>query len=112
MERRRFPRVRFPCKITIYLPEEFTIITHTENVGCGGVRVLVEKRLKVSSIVGLELFVGETKPVRCKGKVVWEIEKKNPLNNQVTLFDIGLEFIDIKDVDREHIRELIDKVNE
>ncbi len=111
-EKRRFPRAKFPCKVVIYLPWEHVLVTHTENIGCGGIRVVVEEDLDVSSVVGVEVFFDNEKAIRCKGKVVWKLEVKNPLAEDVLFFDLGLEFMDIKEKDKEIIKKLIDSLLE
>jgi len=109
-EKRRFPRAKFPCKILIFLPQEHTLITHTENIGCGGVRVIIEGGLKLFSIVGLEIFITPDQPIKCKGKIVWQLKTANPLTNDILLFDVGLEFIDIKDSDKKKINTLVENL--
>lgn len=111
-EKRRFPRAAFPCKILISLPQEHTLVTHTENLGFGGVKVIVEEDLKVSSSVGLEVFIGFSKSINCKGKIVWALEVKNPLSKDIILHEIGIEFIDLSDVDKDKICQLMESIIE
>ena len=107
-ERRQFVRVRFPCQITIYLPVEKTISTHTENISCGGARVIIREDIPVSSIVGIKVFIGKTTLVNCKGKVVWRVKVNNPLEVEGDLFDTGLEFVGIEEKDREKLKTTIE----
>ena len=106
-EKRRFPRAKFPCKIVVYLPQQHTVVTHTENIGCGGVRIIIDENLEVSSVVGIEIFLDNGKVLRCKGKVVWKLEEKSPLAKDAILFDLGLEFIDMKKEDKETIKHIV-----
>jgi len=100
----------FPCKIAIYLPQEKTVFTHTENIGCGGGRIIVEDNLSLGSVVGIDIFLDSDTIIKCKGKVVWQLTNKSPLTEENMLFDVGLEFVDIKNADRETIKEAVDRL--
>ncbi|MCF7894472.1 MAG: PilZ domain-containing protein [Candidatus Omnitrophica bacterium] len=99
-ERRRFRRVSFPCKIYILTAPLHVIKCKTENIGAGGVRVLIDENLPVSTTVGLELYLSQ-KLIKCRGKVVWIVERKD--QKKGPKFDIGLEFHQISSEDRETI---------
>jgi len=105
-ERRKFVRANFPCKIMIYDIEDHSLFTHTENIGAGGVRVIIEEKLDVFSSVGLEIYIRDN-PVTCKGKVVWVVEKKSRAKAETYFFDTGIEFYDIKDRDRKTIDDIV-----
>lgn len=105
-ERRRSPRVVFPCRIIVASPIRL-LNTHTENVSEGGIRVLLEEKLGVYTIVGLEIFINREKPIKCKGRVRWVVEKVNPLEREPLLFDTGIEFVEINDCDRKYLSELV-----
>ncbi|MCF7916318.1 MAG: PilZ domain-containing protein [Candidatus Omnitrophica bacterium] len=99
-ERRRFRRAKFPCKIYILTAPLHIIKCKTENIGAGGIRVLLDENLKLHSNVGIKLYLSK-EPIECKGKVVWLVERKN--NDEVAKFDIGIEFHQISEKDRETI---------
>ncbi|MCM8819248.1 MAG: PilZ domain-containing protein [Candidatus Omnitrophica bacterium] len=111
VEKRRFVRANYPCRIVIYTPKEHTIFTHTENVGAGGIRVIIEEKLNIGEIVGLELYLFEEKePIPCKGRVVWVVEKESRYRKNLFFFDTGFEFSQISDVDRETIKRLVEAI--
>jgi len=114
-ERRRFPRANFPCKIVISSPPQVgappqELVSHTDNIGEGGIRVILEKRLSYSDTVGLDLYLSKDKPIKCKGRVIWSREKMNPLEGQPIMFDTGIEFTTISDSDREYIAKMVDAI--
>jgi hypothetical protein len=109
VERRRFPRAEFPCKVIIGSPIRL-LASHTENIGEGGIRVILEERLHPFTKVSLELFFEREKPIRCKGRVVWIVEKVNPIENEPLLFDTGIEFVEINETDKEYIRRLVETI--
>ncbi|MBD3246096.1 MAG: hypothetical protein GF333_03705 [Candidatus Omnitrophica bacterium] len=107
-EKRRFVRACFPCKIVIYPPREHTISTHTENIGAGGVRVILGERLHSADIVGLKIYLGEGE-ITCKGRVVWVVTRSR---QDETHFDTGIEFYQISDRDRQVIDSFVLQRNE
>ncbi|MCF7869675.1 MAG: PilZ domain-containing protein [Candidatus Omnitrophica bacterium] len=99
-ERRRFRRASFPCEIYILTAPLHVIQCKTENIGAGGVRVLIDENLPLHSIVGLKLYLSK-KPIECRGKVVWIVKRK--IEEKDFKFDIGLEFHQISSEDRQII---------
>lgn len=103
-ERRKFPRVDVKYKINIICdgsvilgaPQDYTFHTYTENIGLGGIKVVLEKELRVGSLLKLELFIRSKKtfPVLCKGMVVW-VQKANPQGTKPDLFAVGIKFLDL-----------------
>lgn len=109
VEKRRFVRANFPCKIEVHIPKELSIHSHTENIGEGGVRVIIEKKLDMDSMVDLQIYLGK-ESIDCKGKIVWVVEKINPLDKEALFFDTGIEFRDINDDDRKLIGNLVEMI--
>lgn len=111
IEKRRFVRANFPCIIIIYTPKQHSISTHTENIGAGGVRVIIEEKLEINDVVGLEIFLyKEKQPIECKGKVVWVVEKESLYRKNLIFCDIGIEFYSIKEGDKGIIKNLIETI--
>ncbi|UCC96033.1 MAG: PilZ domain-containing protein [Candidatus Omnitrophota bacterium] len=108
-ERRRFIRARYPCRIIVHAPQKHIISTHTENISAGGIRVLIQEELKVSSIVGLEIYLRE-QPIACQGRVVWVVEKKSDYQRDFIFFDTGIEFYEIKDEDKHAINTFVESL--
>ncbi|MBN3039626.1 MAG: PilZ domain-containing protein [Candidatus Omnitrophica bacterium] len=109
VEKRRFVRANFPCKIIIHSPQEQVITTHTENIGAGGVRVIIDEKLEVFSQVTLRIFL-EPEPIESKGRVVWVVERKSSAIDEIDRFDTGFEFFQIKDPDRKAINDLVERI--
>ncbi len=108
-ERRKYPRANFPCKVFVGSPIRL-LTSHVENIGGGGMKVILEERLKPFTIVGLEMFVEKEKPIKCKGKVIWVKEKVNPLEREPVSFETGIKFVEISECDREYIEKLVDRL--
>ena len=119
-ERRRFPRLVFPCNTVVGYPiyqlaSHTESITQTENISAGGIKLILEERLNVQTPVSLELFFEKDSPTKCQGRVVW-VKKVNPIEMQgepiifdtgIEFFDTGIEFIELHDYVREYIRRTV-----
>ena len=109
LEKRRFVRAKFPCKIIVHPPCEHVITSHTEDISVGGVRVIISDNLDISSLVGLEIYLKE-KPIACKGRIVWVVEKANAASDKSCMFDTGIEFYEISEKDKETIGKLVETI--
>jgi c-di-GMP-binding flagellar brake protein YcgR len=105
-ERRGFVRANVPCKIIVFLPQRHEIDSHTENIGAGGVKVVIEEKLEISSIVELRIYL-EREPIVCKGRVVWVLDKVTSSAEQKAVYDTGIEFYEIKEEDRMRINNFV-----
>ena len=108
-EKRRYTRAVIPCRIEVGSPSQL-LISHTENIGEGGVRVFLEGKLKLLTTVDLKIFLEKGNPIKCKGKVVWVAERLNPLDHKPLLFDTGIEFTEMDEPGKQYIRQLVDTV--
>jgi len=107
IDRRRFVRIKFPCEITTQKPQRHIISTYAENISAGGIRFIIEERIEPSSIIDLDLYGIAKEPIICKGKVKWVFTKKDPSNQDRILYDIGIEFSQIKKEDVDEIKKLV-----
>ncbi|MFH1190449.1 MAG: PilZ domain-containing protein [Candidatus Omnitrophota bacterium] len=112
INRRRFPRANYKCLISIKKRlTAKTISTHTENIGAGGICVLLKEDLGLFQGVDVELFLGENMPqIKCGGTLVWVVKKADQKQGGSYYYDTGIEFIDIRPEDRDKISEVIDEI--
>ena len=108
-ERRRFPRAVFPCKIVIGSGHQ-ELASYTENIGVGGIRIILEEQLKCSMRVGIKLYLRKDKPIRCEGKIIWVMQRVSPNIKKPIMFYTGVEFTTIDNSDREHIKNVVDDI--
>ena len=110
--RRKFPRANYKCLVTVRKklnPQTFT--TQTENIGIGGVCVILQKRLDIFSQVDLVLTLQNgLPPVKCEGAVVWTVRRADLKKVKPDSYDTGIEFSNIKPDDRQKIEEIIEKI--
>lgn len=111
--RRKFPRVIYPCLIKLVHegkdPQAF--LTHTENIGIGGVSVTVKKEIKLFTNVDLEIDLLDTNDhIKTQGKVVWVVRRKEAEAVKPLFYDVGIEFLTLPLKQKEHLKATIDRV--
>lgn len=111
LNRRKFPRVNFPCLIKIVReggPEE-VILTHTENISVGGACVILKRTTELFSSVSVEVDLMDGGDViTCRGKVVWSVRRKAVEDHKPSCYDLGIEFLDIKDEHRARVGQAVE----
>ena len=109
VNRRRFPRANYACVVKVrYKGDSEIFNTQTENIGCGGVCVMLPKDVKIFSPVEIDLDLNDSKPnVTCDATVVWVIRRSEIKEVTPTTFDTGVEFSNLKDEDKQRIEQII-----
>ena len=113
LDRRKFPRVNYPCLVVIRHneAEKDVILTHTENVGIGGVCVILKKNVKMFAAVELELDLLDLgNHIKCKGKVVWNVQRTGDEVTKPSFYDIGIEFVDIGQYEQNRLDEIVNRL--
>ena len=111
--KRKFPRVNLHCEIVI-LPETegALLVGRTENLGSGGVCVLLTQALERFSECKVHLELTENLPnIDCKGKVVWIVPTR-ATHQPKPFFDTGIEFMNLDVKVEDLIRDFIKKRTE
>jgi len=108
-ERRKFVRIKFPCEIILHDPQKHRISTYTENISAGGLRIITKEKIKISSVVSLDIYGIKKEPVVCEGKVIWIFTRKNPYHKDA-FFDVGIEFCQINKRDVNKIKNLVSSI--
>lgn len=112
INRRKFPRANYKCTIVIKKRlNARSISTRTENIGAGGICVIIKDDLGLFQGVDIELFLDDGKgPIKCGGTVVWVVKKTDVKQKAAHLFDTGLEFVDMRPEDRERTTDIVEKI--
>ena len=120
LNRRQFPRINYPCLIVIRNGDDEdgdedernnTILTHTDNVGVGGVCVSLKQNLKMFSLVMLELDLLDLGDhISCNGKVVWNVQQNAETEKKSMVYDVGIEFLDIQEKDRTRLKNVVERL--
>jgi len=114
LNRRKFPRVNYPCLVVIRKgtsEDKDVFLTHTENIGVGGVCVILKQDLKMFSPVDLELDLMDLgNHIKCRGKVVWNVQRSMDQTKKPLFYDIGIEFEDLDDEERARLQEVVQRL--
>jgi len=112
INRRKFPRASYKCLISIKKRLTAKVIsTQTENIGAGGICVVIKDDLGLFQGVDLDLFLSEdSPPIKSGGTVVWVVKKTDPRQKGSYRYDTGIEFIDIRPEDKERISEIVEEI--
>jgi hypothetical protein len=90
--KRKFPRLALRCEVTIL--SDLTgkpLVTLTENVGIGGVCIILDHQLERFSKCRLRLELEEGTSIECDGRVVWAVPTQGARPNSKQ-YDTGIEF--------------------
>jgi c-di-GMP-binding flagellar brake protein YcgR len=108
IDKRCFPRANFECHVVVRRkdhPESFS--TQTENIGAGGICVILDKGLELFTEVIVEIvFPDNQSPLINDGKAVWVIKEAGSNKR----FDTGIEFIDLPEEQQKRIARIIENV--
>lgn len=112
IDRRRFPRADFPCKVIVHKKqgvEKYS--THTENISSGGLCADIEKDLGLFSCVDIELMLDSSNVIKNPAKIVW-IVKKSSAGKAPYHYDTGFEFVDLSQENHKKIDKAVRKLSE
>ncbi|MDO8603023.1 MAG: PilZ domain-containing protein [Candidatus Omnitrophota bacterium] len=112
INRRKFPRASYPCVLSVKRKDQAdNISTQTENIGLGGICVMLPKDLGIFAPVEIRLDLLDGQPtIECDGTVAWVIASKEDRKKES--FDTGLEFTTLKRKDAVRINSIVEKVVE
>jgi hypothetical protein len=109
LDQRNFPRVAVSCQIWIE-GSDGVIETKTENLGGGGVCVILDHGLEKLSRVKLRMTLDKARAsIECGGRVVWIVCSKDPKTKALT-YDTGIEFTDLTSEGQDEILSFIQQV--
>lgn len=108
--RRKFPRVMFPCLIKVRCDKKDTdvVLTHTENLSVGGVRIILKNPIDLGVVIDLEIDLMDTgESLKCKAKVVWLEKRKSDSEFKPDFYDIGVEFQNVDEHNKKRLEVII-----
>lgn len=109
-EKRKFPRLNIN-KIKVLWRKEGALdnLDDIKNISGGGVCLMMDKReAEVGCILQLEFKLPEGKIIHLKGRVAWIAKLKKNTQGEKESYEVGVEFIDMYDSDREQIKQFVD----
>jgi len=89
-------------------PSEKEKLSLTKNIGKGGICLIAYEELKVSDILDLKMFFPEEEAlIHAIGKVVWIKEFFIGGMSQGKRYDVGIEFVKIKEEDADKLNKYV-----
>lgn len=108
IDKRRFPRAHFQCQVVVRRkdhPESFS--TQTENIGAGGLCVILDKGLELFTEVIVEVTLPDSPdPLVNDGKTVWVVKESGTQHR----FDTGIEFVNLPAEQKTRIERIVEKI--
>jgi len=107
-ERRLVPRASIICRITVMSGLKILVFNaDVQNIGEGGIRVILREKLAFGTPVSIEIFPKDTKlHIQSRGEVIWDnpvkLEKSGPV-----VFDTGIKFTHINEQSRNEIGNMV-----
>lgn len=106
--KRKFPRINLHCEISIHSESEALPITaKTENLGIGGVCVMIDRSIERFSKCKIKLDLGG-KPVECDARVVWAVPTREGKSSRKR-YDIGFEFLNLPPQQMQAVRDYLEQ---
>ncbi len=107
--KRKFPRLVLHCEIDILSEgQKAPLHATTENLGIGGVCVILDKPIERFSACRVKIDVKGGQSVLCEGKVVWIVPTRDSKNTKKR-FDTGIEFQNLEPDQTALLRTFIEK---
>src|SRR5262245_42535232 len=104
---RKFPRLNLRCEIDIVSDAQSPFHVTTENIGVGGVCVILDKALERFSKCHLRLDVNAKHDLECEGKIVWIVPTRDSKSSKKR-YDTGIEFTGLEPDQLEKLRKYIE----
>ncbi len=111
INQRKFPRANYQCVVKLKSKNSPSkVSSKTENLGMGGLCVLLEHRLEIFSMVEVELSLEEKKsPTIFQGTVVWVVQRRQLKKG--SQFDTGIEFNEVSPEQKARLEAVLDQLD-
>ncbi|RKY30680.1 MAG: hypothetical protein DRP74_06470 [Candidatus Omnitrophota bacterium] len=103
-ERRKFERLSVFADIIFKKkePPQKDTASLTKNISKGGICFIAYEKLNPGELIDMTIFLPYEVPIRATGRVAW-VNEFIVGNTEHKRYDVGIEFIEISDQDRELI---------
>ena len=110
IDRRKFPRANYKWLVTVRNKAGMqTFTTQTENIGAGGVCVILPDPLEIFAPVDLVItLLHGMPPLKCAGSVVWVVKSMGSKKTKAICYDTGIEFVNITQEYLAKIKKIVD----
>lgn len=109
LNQRQFPRIELECDIAIKDQRKGLLHTRTQNLGLGGLCVILDQEIEKLSKIWMRLSLAQPEAyLECEGRVVWMV-KTTDVTTGKTTYDTGIQFLNLNEDQKGLIRSLIDR---
>lgn len=112
---RKYPRVNYPCSITVWKQDGSSevIMANTANISSGGICVYLNEAFVLGTIIDIKIDnFFESKPLKCRGKVVRCKADNSATNDRQKFYEIAVEFIEMNDDQRTYLLGFVERLIE
>ena len=102
LERRKYPRINALVKYAVIDAENADKASGVRNISAGGIAIFAKEAIAMDTTLSLSISLPDKTDFGAKAKVVWSEEIKVSWDEDIK-YELGVEFIDIKESDRERI---------
>jgi len=88
------------------------LVACTENISKGGLMIVLEEKLAVFDVVGIEFFLDKDTLIQCEGHISWVRERGKEPTGTLNMFDTGIEFIGLECKDKDSIEKKVNEILE
>lgn len=107
--KRKFPRLSLRCELVLRSPYASgqVISAQTENLGAGGVCVILNQALDRFAPLMLRVELDANLPwIECEGRVMWSVPAGSVASKKKN-FDTGIEFVGLQPAQQDLIRHFV-----
>ena len=111
-EKREFVRLNLNVKVDwkkiSETPEAKQEFSHkTKNISVGGICLVANEKVNIGETLQINMELPSEKVINAIGKVVWISEYEILDREEETIYDIGIEFVEINKKEREEINKFM-----
>ena len=110
VERRRFPRLNISANVEYAILDKLPLAekkTLTKNISAGGICLIVYEKIELGTVLDLKIQLEDINyTIKTKGRAVWS-SYFTLTSDSRPRYDLGIEFIDIEQSDRQKLSQHI-----
>ena len=109
--KRKFPRVQYPCSLTIWQKKGFdTIMANTLNLGAGGLLVQLDQSLMIGAKVEIKIDFSKEESLHCMGLVLRCQENREDRQGDNFKYNTAIIFEGLDEEKVAHLKRVVDKI--
>ncbi len=108
--KRKFPRVNYPCSLTIWQGSGYdTIMTNTSNLGAGGILVHINQGMMIGAKVEIKIDCLKEASFECNGLVLRCHQNRESMEDSGETYSVAIAFEGLDEKRALQLKEVIEK---